>query len=378
VFRLILRYYSYMRIFIFIGIVQSILWFGHWFAYKTVVKFFGVTSPSALQTLRIAFVLLSISFLVGTVISMKYYGPLARGFYTLGAMWMGTLYWLFWAGLLSWIMYGLCRLVNPRIDVSIVGIVLLTAALLTSAYGVWNSYQTKIRSISIKLDNLPANWKGKKVVVVADTHLGHVRNLNFSKKIADLIGKQNPEAVFIPGDFYDGSVVNFAELARPFGDIPSTYGTFFAAGNHEEFRPKNMYFDGLRAGGVKILDNEVADIGGLQVIGVGYSETVDPENQKNILRNLGIDRSRASVLIKHAPSHIEAAASEGITLQVSGHTHLGQVYPLKYITRKVYRGFDYGLKNFEETQVLTTSGAGTWGPPQRVGTNSEIWVITFE
>jgi predicted MPP superfamily phosphohydrolase len=367
-----------LRISFFIGIVQCILWFGHFVVYKTFIKFFGLESSGHLNTIRLVFFILSILFLLGNLVSAKYYGPVARGFYTTGAIWMGTLYWLFWASLISWIIFAISKFALPGKDISMVPMVLLIAAILTSAYGVWNSYQTKVQQVTIHLENLPEVWKGKKVVLVADTHLGHVRNLSFAKKIADLITEQKPDAVLIPGDYYDGPLADYSKLAEPFGAMPTTYGVFFAAGNHEEFRPKNMYFEGLSKGGVKVLDNELVTIEGLQIIGVGYFDTVNADSQRTLLQKLNIDKTKPSILIKHSPSHIDAAESEGISLQVSGHTHMGQVFPLNFITKSVYKNFNYKLKRLGNTQVYTTSGAGTWGPPQRVGTNSEIVVITLE
>jgi uncharacterized protein len=367
-----------MRITIFIAIVQAILWLGHYLVYKSFVKFFNITDAYTINTARVIFFLLSIAFLVGTLIAARWYGPIARASYITGAVWMGTLYWLFWASIFAWIIFAVAKIISPNSNISVVPIILLISALLISAYGVWNSYQTKVRNVTIRLENLPENWKGKKIVLVADTHLGHIRNANFAKKVANLVAEQKPEAVFIPGDFYDGTVIDFIEVAKPFGAIPSKYGTIFAAGNHEEFRPKNMYFEGLRAGGVKVLDNEMVNLDGLQIIGVGYSDTINPENQKAIISRLNLNSNLPSILVKHVPSHIKLAEEQNISLQLSGHTHLGQVYPLSYITKKIYKGFHYGLKSSGKTQVYTTSGAGTWGPPQRVGTNSEIIVITLE
>ncbi|MBL8030345.1 MAG: metallophosphoesterase [Candidatus Doudnabacteria bacterium] len=357
----------------FLSFVQLTLFFGHFIVYKTFVKFFQITHPQNLLYTRLVFLLLSISFLVASALAYKFYGSFGRTAYASAAVWLGTLYWLVWASLFAWILYFLL----PHSISLKLGQSLFILALLVSAYGVWNSYQTKVKHITITIPNLPSEWQGKKAVLVSDTHLGNVRSLNFSKRIAELVSAQNPDIVLVPGDFYDGPPANYEELAEPFGKIKSTYGVYFAAGNHEEFGDAGPLLSAIAKSGVKVLNNQIENVNGLQIIGVGYGATVNKTSEKSILDGLNINRDLPSILLKHAPTNIETAEAAGISLQVSGHTHLGQVYPFRYLTKKIYGKFHYGASALNNTQVVTTSGVGTWGPPQRVGTNSEIVVITF-
>jgi predicted MPP superfamily phosphohydrolase len=115
----------------------------------------------------------------------------------------------------------------------------------------------------------------------------------------------------------------------------------------------------------------------LQIIGVDYRDTRREEPFRSILKKIGIDRQKPSILLKHAPLHLQAARDHGITLQLSGHTHQGQVFLFRFITSRVYQGYDYGLKRFGDLLVYTSSGAGTWGPPMRVDTKPEIVVLRF-
>lgn len=363
---------------VFILIIQSILFLGHYFVYKTFIKFFGITSGNPLLWARILFFALSLLFTTASILAFRYYGPVARSFYYVGAVWLGTLYWLFFASVLSWLIFGFGKLLQQGRSTSVIAIGLFVIAIITSAYGVWNSYQTKVRHVSVRLDNLPEQWKGRTAVLVADTHMGHIRNVSFGKKVAQLIEAQHPDIVLIPGDFYDGPPTDFVATAGPFGNIKSTFGTYFAPGNHEEFGDSSPLLAALIGAGVHVLNDQMKVVDGLQIIGVGYGSTTRSGTQQKVLESLHVDKSVASILIKHAPTHVEIARDAGITFQVSGHTHRGQVYPMGYITKALYRQFYYGLSQLDSMQVLTTSGVGTWGPPQRVGTNSEIWVITFK
>jgi predicted MPP superfamily phosphohydrolase len=111
---------------------------------------------------------------------------------------------------------------------------------------------------------------------------------------------------------------------------------------------------------------------------VPYRNAVNGSQFASVLRDIGWDRNRASILLIHAPDHPEIAEAAGVSLQLSGHTHLGQYIPWSWMARRVYRQFVYGLSRIGKMQVLTSSGAGTWGPPLRLGSNPEIVMLEFE
>jgi hypothetical protein len=117
---------------------------------------------------------------------------------------------------------------------------------------------------------------------------------------------------------------------------------------------------------------------GLQVVGVPYRDGTYAPRLREILRGAQIDRESASILLIHAPDHLDIAEEEGVSLQLSGHTHRGQFFPWNLAVGRMYGRFAYGLQRLEKMQAYVTSGAGTWGPPLRVGTNPEIVLITLE
>jgi predicted MPP superfamily phosphohydrolase len=128
---------------------------------------------------------------------------------------------------------------------------------------------------------------------------------------------------------------------------------------------------------MRVLYNEKVDLDGLQIIGVDYRDARRESDFKKILEKMNIDRTKPSILLKHVPTHLHVSKEQGISLQLSGHTHRGQVFLFRFITSLVYQGYDYGLKRFGGLQVYTSSGAGTWGPPMRLDTKPEIVVIEF-
>ncbi len=119
-------------------------------------------------------------------------------------------------------------------------------------------------------------------------------------------------------------------------------------------------------------------IDGLQIAGVSYSDSGSPIRLRAILESLHLDPGRASILLNHVPSRLSIVEQAGISLQISGHTHSGQLFPFTFFTRRAFGNFTYGLHRFGKLQVYTSSGAGSWGPPMRVGTRPEVVLFTFE
>jgi predicted MPP superfamily phosphohydrolase len=190
--------------------------------------------------------------------------------------------------------------------------------------------------------------------------------------------REEPDAIFIAGDLYDGTAIDAARAAEPLNKLTAPHGVYFVAGNHEQFGDDSKYLHAIAAAGVRVLSNEKVDVDGLQIIGVPYRNAKQDEHFASVLHNIRLDRDRASILLTHAPDHPEIAETAGISLQLSGHTHLGQFIPWSWMARRIYRQFVYGLSRIGKMQVFTSSGAGTWGPPLRLGSNPEIVMLEFE
>jgi len=367
-----------MRFVLFIGIVQSILFLGHLFLYKTLVRFFGVTAPTKLLTLKVALGLLSVSLVLTSFLAFRYSGILVRSLYTAAASWLGILYLLILASILCWIFYGLAKLFHLPLDRKLLMEILIGIALAASLYGFINSGMIRITRVSLPIRDLPGPWRGKTAVWVSDTHLGQVKNYGFARHVATLVQNLQPDIVFIGGDLYDGVAVDLDKVIEPFSRISAPYGTYFITGNHEEFTDNTPYLDAVRRAGIRVLYNEKVELDGLQIIGVDYRDSRREEQFKAVLERLGIDPHKPSILLMHAPFNLQVARNQGISLQLSGHTHQGQVFLFRFITSRVYLGYDYGLKWFGDLLGYTPSGAGTWGPPMRIDTKPESVPSTFQ
>lgn len=365
------------RFIILVTSVQIILFLGHWFLYRTFVRFSGLANPSKLSALKVGLGLLSISFVLTSFFAFRYYTPLVRFLYTAAVAWLGIVYLLIIAGILSWILYGLARVFSLSLEPKSLLGVLIGMALIASLYGFINSGVIRITRLNVHVPGLPKVWEGRTAVWVSDTHLGQVRNYGFARQVAKMIGDLHPDIIFVGGDLYDGVAVDVDNVIEPFSRLSAPHGIYFITGNHEEFSDNSAYLQAVRRAGMRVLYNEIVDVDGLQIVGVDYTDSRSEERFRAILENVGLDRHRPSILLKHAPFHLQPSRDAGISLQLSGHTHQGQVFLFRWITRQVYHGYDYGLKGFGDLLVYTSSGAGTWGPPMRLDTRPEIVVIRF-
>jgi len=150
-------------------------------------------------------------------------------------------------------------------------------------------------------------------------------------------------------------------VVEPFSKMKSEKGTYFVTGNHEEFYDGTQFLDMVKRSGIRVLSNEKIEIDGLQIVGVNYKATEKSQDFAEVLSKIELDQDKPSILLKHAPFDLATAENKGFDFQISGHTHLGQLFLFRFITRQVYHGYDYGLKKFGRMLVYTSSGAGTWG-----------------
>jgi uncharacterized protein len=365
-----------------IAFIELFFLLSHWFLYRTWVDFCGHPSPPSDLALRALLLVLACSFVVAALLSFYSANPLVTVLYRIAAVWMGFLNYLFWGACIAWFAWG--ALLLSRTDPNawrhrpLIAWFCLDVAIAVGIYGLLNARRVRTRRIGIRLDNLPQSWHGRRALLISDLHLGHVNGIAFSKRIVAKAAGLNPDVIFFPGDFFDGSKVAPDRLAAPFKQLSPPLGMYFSTGNHDEFGDTPHFLSALRQSGIRVLTNEKVIVDGLQIAGVPYHDTTYPIRLRANLDALKLDRSTASILLNHVPNRLPIVEEAGISLQLSGHTHGGQLFPFTWLTRRVFGKFTYGLHSFGALQVYTSYGAGTWGPPMRVGTSPEMVLLTFE
>jgi predicted MPP superfamily phosphohydrolase len=362
----------------FIAVIQSVLFLTHYLLYETwSFSSAGSETPGAFW-IKLVLRLLSVSFVAASLLAFRYTNAALRAFYRAAAVWMGLVSFLFLAAVSSWIIFGVARLAGLNMNFHRTVELLFGAAAAAGLYGVFNAGWTRITRTTVRLANLPAAWRGRSAALISDVHLGHVRNDGFLRRLVAKILREEPDAIFVAGDLYDGTAIDERRAAKPLSELVAPQGVYFVAGNHEQFGDDSKYLNAIAAAGVRVLSNEKVEVDGLQIIGVPYRNATQSGQLASVLRAIGLDRDRASILLTHAPDHPEIAEAAGVSLQLSGHTHLGQFLPWSWMARRIYRQFVYGLSRIGKMQIFTSSGAGTWGPPLRLGSNPEIVMLQFE
>lgn len=366
------------RIAVFVVIIQAILFLGYLAVYKTWTAFGGPALLPGPENVRTAFALLSVSFVTASVLAFRYSNSLVRVFYRIAGVWLGISNFLLMAAVLSWVAYFAVWSSGLKVGRPVIVGTMFGLAMCVSLYGLINARWVRVKRIRVRLPHLPESWKGRVTALVSDVHLGHVNGHRFLQRIVKKLRRLAPHAVFITGDLYDGSKVDSDSLVLPFKDLKPPFGAYYVTGNHEEFGDPARFLKSVEQSGVRVLNNEKVTVDGLQIVGVHHADLSNTGRFRSALKNADVDRNRASILLAHAPMGMAIAEEAGISLQLSGHTHGGQIFPFTWFTKRIFRQFTYGLQRFGELLVYTSSGAGTWGPPMRVGTRPEIVLIQFE
>src|SRR6267143_5616226 len=362
----------------FIAVIQSVLFLTHYLLYET-----WTFSPAGSETpgafwIKLVLGFLSVSFVAASLLAFRHTNAVLRAFYRAAAVWMGLVSFLFLAAISSWIIFGVARLAGLDVNFHRIVELLFGTAVAAGLYGVFNAGWTRITRTTVRLANLPAAWHGRRAALISDVHLGHVRNGRFLRGLVAKILKEEPDAIFIAGDLYDGTAIDAGRAAAPLSQLAAPQGVYFVAGNHEQFGDDGKYLGAIAAAGVRVLSNEKVEVDGLQIVGVPYRNAARDGHFASVLNSIRLDRDRASILLTHAPDRPDIAEAAGISLQLSGHRHLGQFIPWSWMARRIYRQFVYGLSRIGKMQVFTSRGAGTWEPPLRLGSNPEIVMLQFE
>jgi uncharacterized protein len=366
------------RIPIAVSIIQSFLFLVHIAIYATWTFFWGTPDISRALELRIAMAILSVSFVAASLLAHQYFNPLVRAAYSVASVWLGLVNFFFLAACACWILYGAPLLFGVHMEKRALAVVCFGLGLLAGICAIVNAAWTRVVRVTVKLPNLPSAWRGRTAALISDLHLGHVRNAGFLRRIVRKLSQLHPDVLFIPGDLYDGTAVDLARLAKPWAEFSAPLGAYFISGNHEEFSSPSKYLEAVRQSGIRVLQNEKIVLDGLQIVGVHHHDSTNVERFRSILRQVALDRNVASILLVHNPNQLPAAADAGFSLQLSGHTHRGQFFPFTAIVSRIYGNYAYGLNRLGDLVVYTSCGAGTWGPPMRLGSNPEIVLIQFE
>ncbi len=257
------------------------------------------------------------------------------------------------------------------------------ASILIIIGGAINAGHPHVREFAVCIDKPAAGRRTLTAVMASDLHLGLVSGPGRLKPLVDRINSLAPDVVFLPGDIVDESVTPRVEeeMVSTFEELRPPLGVYFVPGNHETYSglERNLAF--IRKCGIIVLQDEAVDVGGVFWL-VGrrdFSSLARGEKRMplaTIMSTAGVDRARPVILLDHQPLRLDEAREAGIDLQLSGHTHAGQLFPLNLINKRLYEQ-NWGYLRKGGTQYYVSCGVGTWGPPVRTGSTPEIMKITL-
>jgi predicted MPP superfamily phosphohydrolase len=247
---------------------------------------------------------------------------------------------------------------------------------------MWAAFRPEVRRLTIALDRWPAALDGFRIVQLSDVHIGPILGKRFAADLVRRIDALDADLVVVTGDLVDGSVEQLADEVAPFADLKAKHGVAFVTGNHDYYSRADPWCAKVSELGMDVLRNRwrwiEADGGRFALAGVD-DHRGDPlrGGGSDLARALaGIPDDAAIVLLAHDPTTFLAAARTDVDLQVSGHTHGGQIWPFSLLVR-VAVPFLAGLYRRGKAQLYVSRGTGFWGPPIRIGARGEITELTL-
>jgi predicted MPP superfamily phosphohydrolase len=249
---------------------------------------------------------------------------------------------------------------------------------------LWSGKRLVVKRVAVTLSRLPAALHGSTIVQLTDVHIGPTLGRSFLERVVDATNALEPDVVVITGDLVDGSVTRLAEAVAPLARLRARHGVFFVTGNHEYYSGAEPWCAYLTQLGLRVLRNERVRIGSgdesYDLAGIDdlSGRHFGPGQGADLPRALlGRDESRELVLLAHQPRMVAEAERAGVGLQISGHTHGGQIWPFHFLVR-LQQPANSGLVRIGRALLYVSNGTGYWGPPMRLGSPAEITELTLQ
>lgn len=383
---------------LFIGVGSLVLAGGHIYLWRRLIRD-TATQGRTRVILTWALIVLALLIPVSLGLSRRVDPSWLRWATVMGALWLGTALYLLCL-LVPWDLWrGVRRALqrfqrqestpsppplDPERRLFLSRVAAGTALLGTTAVvglGVRNSGEILRPQVEVQLPRLPKELSGFRIVQISDLHIGPILDDHFLRTIVDEVNALQPDLVAITGDLVDASVDLIGPLFQPLAKLNPRFGTYFVTGNHEYYSEPLGWPPYLEQLGIRVLMNERARIGdqvSFDLVGIPDSRgyLFVPEHRSDIAHAVkGRDPERELVLLAHRPNDVVEAAEVGVGLQLSGHTHGGQFWPVVPLVGLLHL-YTAGLhRHTDTTQIYVSRGTGYWGPPIRLGAPAEITTI---
>lgn len=374
---------------VFLGLVLSVSAGIHYYLWARLVRDIGWPPPYG-RLLGWGIVLLAVGlplFIAASrMLPREVASPISWVVYT----WLGLMFLLFAllipADLVRGLAWVIERLAGAPADPArrqflarLFGGIVGAGALGAAGYGIWSvTRPIAVKPVKVPLANLPEAFAGFVIAQITDVHVGPTIGRGFVEELVAKTNAMEPDIVAITGDLVDGSVERLGPLLEPLSRLKARHGVYFVTGNHEYFSGAAEWVEHLATLGVRVLRNERVSIsrGGASLDVAGIDDPTGgnflPDHGPDLARALaGRDPAHPLLLLAHQPRQVRDAAEHGVSLQLSGHTHGGQIFPFNLLV-PLQQPFVAGLHRVRDTAIYVSRGTGYWGPPMRVGAPAEL------
>jgi predicted MPP superfamily phosphohydrolase len=336
----------------------------------------------------IIFVVLALTFIGGKILERSHSSVLADILNIIGGFWMAFMLYAFLLLIISDIVFLILRLPGIISGQNIIifrkwsFIFTLAVSSVFIIGGFINSLIPVVREYNIVINKQVADIKNLRIAAVSDIHLGSTIRKRSMKQLSAILQKLNPDMVLLLGDIVDGEIgpVLRDDLLGYFKSPKSKNGLLAITGNHEFIGGAYRTIPYIESKGIRILKDEIVTVqGGIQIIGRIDRDSYRFYGKERLPLDELIkkaDPSKPIILLDHQPFKLNETEKYGIDLQLSGHTHNGQMFPVNYIIRLIYE-VSYGYKKKGNSQIIVSSGFGVWGPRLRSGSRSEVLLINI-
>ena len=261
----------------------------------------------------------------------------------------------------------------------------LGASALAGVFGVWRARRHPVVvEVKVPIENLPDELYGYRIAQISDLHLGPTLSAKFMRRVVHSVNGLKPDMVAVTGDLVDGSTTHLAGHVAPLKEIISRDGTFFVTGNHEYYSGAEPWCRTLSELGLNVLNNahSIVRRGAAKLMVAGVNDyrahKILPSHRSDPAAAVaGAPECDARVLLAHQPGSCLDAREQQFDLQLSGHTHGGQFFPWNFVVGR-FHPFYRGLNAWQKGWVYVNPGTGYWGPPMRIGVESEITLLTLK
>lgn len=375
------------QLIVFLTVVFTVYFIGNAYIFvKAYNAIPGARENKVLYT--IIFTAIALSFIAAKVLEARHSTVFSDILNILGGFWLAFLVYGFFFFLVADLAGLILRLSNV-IDQNNIQeyrkwsfIIVSSVSFVLIAGGFLNAINPKVKEYDININKKTEGVDNLKVAAVSDIHLGSIIRKRSMRKLSAILAEQKPDAVFLLGDIVDGEMgpVIRGDLLKYFTVPHLNEGLYAITGNHEFIGGAKRTIPYIESKGIRLLKDEIVVLPGkIQLIG-----RLDRDSQRfygkgrksldTLMKN--VDRSFPVIVLDHQPVKLDEAVANGIDLQLSGHTHNGQFWPLNYFTRAMFE-VSYGYYKKGESQFIVSSGFGIWGPRIRSASRSEIVVLNI-